>query len=533
MTGASLLLRGTILSLLLFFGLLLGTDLSSDAAIRAHVRFLADDLLEGRETAKHGQKVAARYIAASFEHHGLKSFYPDSDDAYFHTFELYTGGLDNEATTLTMGDNSLHLGKGFEFFGSYAVPGEYEYDLVFAGYGYRSKKKNYLDYEGLDLKGKIAVIVDGYPPHIAESYKDSERRRTHLRKQKTKWARKAGAAGLLILSAEDFDLPDFAPPAERSAGWLSNRLSTTPAKAAGTKFPILMLDKGKAKSFLGEHYASAKAVFEKVKETSEPAAKAVEGAKLRLVSTFDNKVHVTENVVGYVEGTDPVLKNEYVVLSAHYDHLGVRGDKIYNGADDNASGTALLMDLARKFSQNPTRRSVVFLALTAEEKGLIGSRLFLDDPPMTIESIVANINIDMVSRNDMPVLGMVPGANDDVTSMNQLAKDINETLAIQFNLSTDMDKYHHRSDHYNFVKKGVPAIFLHSGGHDDYHEATDTWEKVNYEKIVAVGTLIEEIMRRVSVEEERPYFLRDREGVATDEPASESKKKANNTFNRL
>lgn len=514
------------MSLLLFLGLFLGTDLSSDAAIRAHVRFLADDLLEGREATAHGQKVAGRYIGANFEHFGLKSFYPDSETPYLHAFNMYSGGLDAAATYLSFAGQSHQLDQGFEFVGTYAKPGEYARKLVFVGFGYRSNKRGFLDYEDMDLTDTIVAFVDGYPPHIAEAYADSDRRRTHLRKQKLKWARKSGAAGVIILAAEDFDLPDFTPESKEGADWLEGRLSTTPLKPAGVELPIMMVKKGQTKAFLGKHYDACKAVIEKIRETSAPASYEAKGETLKLVSVFSSNALTTENVVGYVEGTDPVLKDEYIVLSAHYDHLGIHDGQIFNGADDNASGTALLIDLARRFANAPTRRSIVFLALTAEEKGLIGSRMFLDDAPMPLESIAANINIDMVGRNELSYLGLVPGANKDVTSMNQVAEDINMSLKVKFSLSKDMDRYHHRSDHYNFVRRGIPAIFLHSGDHVDYHKASDTWEKVNYEKIVAVGELVHDLMRRVADDDTRPHFLEPRDGNDADDNESKSEPEA-------
>lgn len=502
------------MTLVFLLSLLFGQN-SQTQAIEAHVRFLADDLLEGRETTYPGQKIAARYIAGQYEAGGVQSFYPDEEDPYYHTFNMYKARVHPDETVVKFGDNSITLDDDFEFNEFHPKEGTLSEEVVFLGYAYRSKKHKYNAFE--DVKGKIVVAVDGYPAHLSAKFKDTTRRREHLLDRQGKWARKAGAKALILIPGPDLERPDRRPEITTS-NLFGRRMSTTPPKLVGNDFSVVMLKSGSAARLFGSEFAQMKAHLKALDETQQPATMAFK-SPLTIETVFEELALPTENVVGYVPGTDPKLKDEYVVISAHYDHIGKKGDDIFNGADDNASGTALLMELGRTIAEKPTRRSIVFLALTAEEKGLIGSRKFLESSPIPVESIVANINLDMLGRNETTSMGLIPAKNEDVSTLNTMTKEVNQKLKEPFTFIEDFDQYHHRSDHYNFAKRNIPALFFFAGDHEDYHKATDTWDKVNYEKIYRTGQLLELLLTKVGNSPETPRFLKPR--AQDDEPEKE------------
>jgi Zn-dependent M28 family amino/carboxypeptidase len=212
-----------------------------------------------------------------------------------------------------------------------------------------------------------------------------------------------------------------------------------------------------------------------------------------------------ENVMGYVEGSDRAKKNELIIVSAHYDHLGKRGDGIYNGADDNASGSSTVMELARLFKMAKDNgigaaRSVLFLLVSGEEKGLLGSEYYAENPVFPLEQTVANVNVDMIGRRDKkhqdnPAYIYVIGADRLSSELHNINEEMNRNhthleLDYTYNDDNDPNRYYYRSDHYNFAKKGIPAIFYFSGVHQDYHKTTDTTDKIEFQKIGPVARLI-------------------------------------------
>ena len=211
-----------------------------------------------------------------------------------------------------------------------------------------------------------------------------------------------------------------------------------------------------------------------------------------------------ENVLGYIEGTDEEMKHELVVVTAHYDHLGKKGDAIYNGADDNASGTSSALEIAEAFAtakkngEGP-RRSVLVMLVSGEEKGLLGSEYYVKNPIFPLEHTVANINIDMVGRTDNkhsegPDYIYVIGSDRLSSELHEINEQVNKDylgleLDYTYNDENDPNRYYYRSDHYNFAERGIPAIFYFNGTHKDYHRATDTAEKINFDKMEKIAQL--------------------------------------------
>ena len=209
------------------------------------------------------------------------------------------------------------------------------------------------------------------------------------------------------------------------------------------------------------------------------------------------------NVLGFIEGIDPARKDEIVVITAHYDHLGTRGNDIYFGADDNASGTSAVLEIAQAFSEAKINgegpaRSVLCMLVTGEEKGLLGSQYYTENPVFPLENTIANINIDMIGRTDTlhkhSNYTYVIGSDRLSTELHEINETANKRytkldLDYTYNLDSDPNRFYYRSDHYNFAKKGIPAIFYFSGVHEDYHRPTDTPDKLMYDKAETIAKL--------------------------------------------
>ncbi|NJN34699.1 MAG: M28 family peptidase [Saprospiraceae bacterium] len=213
---------------------------------------------------------------------------------------------------------------------------------------------------------------------------------------------------------------------------------------------------------------------------------------------------IGNNVLGFIEGSDPALKDEIVVVSAHYDHLGKRGESIYRGADDNGSGTSTVLEIAQAMVESKkkgmgSRRSVLCLFMTGEEKGLLGSKYYVTYPIFPLEKTVADVNIDMVGRVDEkyaanPNYIYVIGADKLSSDLHAINEEMNKTytnltLDYTYNDENDPNRYYYRSDHYNFAERGIPAIFYFNGTHDDYHQPSDTVEKINFDKMAKIAKL--------------------------------------------
>jgi len=236
-----------------------------------------------------------------------------------------------------------------------------------------------------------------------------------------------------------------------------------------------------------------KNAIEKAKNGKYASIIQLKSKEITFYISQDKEDLTTENVLGFIEGSDK--KNEYVIVTAHYDHVGKNGDKIYNGADDDGSGTVAVMEIAQAFAiakkegKGP-RRSMLFMTLSGEEKGLLGSSYYVTHPPLPLENTIADLNIDMIGRiddkhQDNPNYVYLIGSDKLSTELHQLSEKTNKTysnleLDYTFNADSDPNRFYYRSDHYNFAKNNIPVIFYFNGTHEDYHKPTDTVSKINF-----------------------------------------------------
>jgi Zn-dependent M28 family amino/carboxypeptidase len=452
------------------------------AQMKAHVLFLASDAMRGREAASPEYRIAAEYVAAQFYAAGLVP--AGQDGGYLQTVPLVAyRAADHGDIVLTRKGAGPQPLLFEEDFTPGAVAGAARTTLdapvVFVGNGIVAPRYKRDDYAGVDVRGKIVAFFGGAPA----SFQSEER--AHFQSPATKAAIAAahGAVGTILLTRGTL------PP----AGGAWDRTRTTWAKADGTGdmagAPQLatLSASGAAKLFAGAKLPW-KAILAKAPDAETRFVAEPLGARLAVALRTSFEPGTSANVAGMIRGSDPALGKEVVVLSAHLDHLGVKtegtGDLIYNGAEDNAVGIAALIEEAKRFkaSGKPPRRSILFLAVTAEEKGLVGSDYFARHPTVPIKSIVADVNLDMPILSypfeDMTVFGA------DRSTLGPIVAKAVGTLGVT--MSPDPDPAQGifvRSDHYRFVQQGVPSVFLWPGQKGPGKAATAAFFKERYHQV--------------------------------------------------
>jgi Peptidase family M28/PA domain len=440
-------------------------------AVRAHVAFLADDLLEGRQTGTRGYEIAARYVAAQFESYGLK---PAGEDGWFQriTFQR-TSYLPNRAAMTLLGpggeqryahgDNVL-VGLNVRKM-EYAV----EAPLVFVGYGMQNKRFGFDDYRGLNAQGKIVVVLSGFPKGMPSE------EGAHLASTKVENAEAQGAIGVITIDTLESGKSN---PWKRAQEYAFDPVFSWVGKdgLAHMRAPGIVarakVHSPVAEALFSDAPRKLQAVLREAdKPMGHPRGFALKG-RLQIESAGSAERVTSPNVVGLLPGSDPTLSKQYVVLSAHLDHLGItaatrddpKTDLINNGALDNAAGIATTLEVARALASAPTkpRRSILFIATTAEEEGLLGADYFAQHPTVPIKQIVGNVDLDMPLLL-YPFTDVIAfGANHSTLGplVAKAAGEMNIALAPD---PMPEQGIFTRSDHYMFVKQGVAAVFLATG----------------------------------------------------------------------
>ena len=439
-------------------------------ALRAHLEFLADDLLEGRGTGTRGYDIAARYVASLFQAAGLEP--GGADGTYFQPVPLRKADLVPEESSLSLqgegGTQELVYGRDFLMGGdTVATESHVTAPLAYVGFGITAPELGYDDYARIDMRGKIVVMLRGAPP----SFPPDQRAYYSSRQGKTERAVSHGAVGVIA-----FALPDdekrfsferiLAESRHGSMSWLDDKGVPEEARSHLRGAAYFSRDAAQ-RLFAGAAHSLAAVEAEAAAGKARPFDLPWR-AEIRTISRHADLT--SRNVLGGLKGSDPALRREIVVYTAHLDHLGVGepqdGDAIYNGAYDNASGVANLLEVARAFSRlpRPPRRSILFMAVTGEEKGLLGSDYFASHPTVPAADIVAEINMDMFLTL-FPVRDVVAfGAGH--SSLDAVVRE----AAGQMGLEVGPDPFPEqvlfvRSDQYSFVRKGVPAVMLSAGIH--------------------------------------------------------------------
>jgi hypothetical protein len=462
-------------------------------SLRNNLTVLASDEYEGRETGKKGQQMAAQYIAGKFESYGLKS--PEGIEGYYQKIPLVENILAQRL--LEVNQTSYSLEKDFYFSRDFNSSLEMiSNEIVFAGYGIKNDKRD--DYGNINIQGKVILVFSGEPTTskgMSWLTMKNEKSEWSKAKYKIDYLRKQNPA--LILYVDE----NFKENSLKSSQHLKGNLKIEGEQS--TVAPVIYISDAIANNLLKPNKKSVAKFKGLLDKTGLPNKAFILKSTLKTNIQFVHQKVPGENVLGYIEGSD--LKDELLVITAHYDHIGIIDGKVYNGADDDASGTSAVIEMAKAFAiakQNGEgpRRSILFMTFAGEEKGLLGSKYYSAHPVFPLKNTVANLNIDMIGRIDDKHLTdtnyvYIIGSDKLSTSLHQINEDANAkytklNLDYTYNDPKDPNRFYYRSDHYNFAKHNIPIIFYFNGSHIDYHQETDEISKISFDLLTKRTKLI-------------------------------------------
>jgi hypothetical protein len=482
----------------------IGYESINVANLKSHLTILASDSLEGRETTYPGQKKAANYIADIFKNLNLKAI--GDSGTYFQHFDVEVTRVDPKTKIITDVDGVKKNFKwGTDFISEAAKDTVVSGHAVFVGF-----TDTELDSSAkANLAGKIVFVLIGKKNFASDTSKAATIRRLYAVR------RDAGAAAALMI-------PDMEGPAtfqkalEMMSDWGSDK-GTMRMKDSTTQvrqqFIRFLVSPELAETVLKSSGKSLQRLKNEALLDSQFTPVFIDNGTVTISSRSIHETKQIENVLGFLPGSDPDLQSQVVIFTAHYDHLGrSRTGVLYPGADDDGSGTVMILELAKAFATNPMKpkRSMLFMTLVGEEKGLFGSKYYTNNPIIPLENTTADLNIDMIGRIDT-----IHEANKDTNytyvigsdkisleldSLLRSANNESQHLALDYtyNGEHDPDKFYYRSDHYNFAKNGVPIIFFFDGVHRDLHKPTDTVDKILFARMAKIGRMIYDLGWRLA-----------------------------------
>jgi hypothetical protein len=485
-----------------------GVNTINSSDLESHLSFIASPLLRGRANGEEGLDIAARYIASQAKKIGLK---PANGNSYVQQYAVTRKSLDPEKTVvqITKADKNPVVIREplYQLVPTGASDFEVEGDVVFAGYGINASQYKYNDLDSLELAGKILLIMDRAPMNpdgkkcLFEDQKWLSMKGLQMKFQMLMFS-KAKAILIVPDPKSGFTSAEGANPG--LAGYLKSTMTLKGQKNQTLNYPgvpkLIYIHRKVADELLNGTGKNLTELQDSIDYELKPHSFLIKGKQIKIteVSLIEDKN--LQNVVGLIEGSDPVLKNEIVIFSGHMDHIGAEGNVINPGADDDASGCAALLEMAEAFQSLPKKplRSILFLWVSGEEIGLFGSQSYVNNPLFPLDKTVADLNMDMIGRvksdadtaRDNPMTG--PGSvfvitdnqsKELITIADRVAKK--NVLALDYSLSgrTHPLQLFARSDHYNFVQKDIPILFFTTGLHTTYHTPADVIEKIDFKKM--------------------------------------------------
>jgi hypothetical protein len=490
-----------------------GYDSIQPARLKADLTFLSSDLLEGRMSLQRGSEIAIQWIASEFAKAGLK---PLVGDSYLQPVPLIEFSADRELTSLTLTRDGhreiFHLPDATATFAhEVSVSGR----AVFAGYGITAPELNYDDYASIDARGKMVLIFNHEPQESDPSSVFNGIGNTRYANNNYKLfnAERHGAVAVLTMPDPNHQgpvrTPAAAPAGGRGQAQAAQRPRIVPEALAegGPGIPLFTLGSRVSDALFEAAGRKAAEVETAIDAKPSPVSFDVPGVTVELhTATAEQRRATSYNVVGLIEGSDPTLEAETVVFSGHFDHEGTGPAGIYHGADDNGSGTVGVVALAHAFASNPVkpRRSLLFIVFAAEERGLLGSYYYVSHPLRPLATTRAQVNFDMIGRNEAADPRVITGISPDTSNQfgligthyspdyRETVERQNKTVGLDITYKWDLDSYNgvlFRSDQYPFLLHDIPAIWWFTGFHPDYHQVTDTVEKINFEKMAKIVKL--------------------------------------------
>lgn len=496
-----------------------------------HLSVLASDEYEGRETGKKGGWMAAEYIKKQFQSFGLVGPVKGGKDPYLQAVGISSKKL--TGVSLKVGSQTKENLKDYYIFAPSAPAGGFNVkasSIIFAGYGLN--KEDFNEYAGQNVAGKVVIIFATGDPTAKAAAQPAQGRRGQSsigsQQAKIKYLQENKAAGVLVINERVESL---------SAGQKASLAEgTADLKREGNQnkntLPVVTIGTTVANQILAAANTNVEEVKKKIAETQKPATTVINIPVAFTAKLVEEDIKA-DNVLGFLEGSDPKLKNEVVVVTGHYDHIGLEADpnapdKVNNGADDDGSGTTGVLMLAEAFAKakkegHGPKRSILFMTVCGEEKGLWGSEWYSEHPVFPLENTITNLNIDMIGRGDDNRPGdnnfvYIIGSNmlsDDLDKIGKKANTdyVNIVLDEKYNNRTDPNRFYYRSDHYNFAKHGIPVIFYFNGVHKDYHQPGDEVSKIDFPMLAKRAQLVYYTAWELANGEKRPVVNKNEDGT--------------------
>ena len=471
--------------------------------LKEHLYIYASDEYEGRDTGDPGQKKAVEYIKKQYEALGVK---PVIEGNYFQKVPLNI--VKTPKVSITNNDKSFNYFDDFISLGSSNSSTVSASEIVYAGYGIDDEK--YSNYTNLNVKGKIVVIKNGEPKdkngnHLITGDKEASKWSNGRQElsSKSNTAKDKGAKALFFMNDDLFNqYARYFKGLEARGG--SNRLSLPVKKDAESDMYQFLISNKMGESLVAN-----------IEKSDNPS---YETAKFEMIFEASSESKPSENVAAIIKGSEK--PDEYIIISSHLDHIGIDADgEVFNGADDDGSGTVAMLEIAEAFKKaedhgHGPKRSIIFLHVTGEEKGLLGSRYYTDyEPLVPLENTITDLNIDMIGRIDPKREGdrnyiYLIGSDKLSTDLHNISEQVNKQyvnieLDYKYNAENDPNRFYYRSDHYSFAKNNIPVIFYFNGTHADYHKISDTPDKINYDLLENRSRLIFHTAWEVANREER------------------------------
>ncbi len=510
-----------------------GLSTISKEQLLNNLTFLSSDSLCGRSTGEEGNFIAAMFIAKKFKDYGLQPMFTSGQknkkkeekkkyvteendeteflinsknqseyDEYFQKFVMKKSRLcTNNKLSVNNSYDDISLTKNFTYLNDFLIQFEVPKNInlnvpvVFAGYGIAQGVNGYNDYldqngKEIDVKNKIVLIFDGYPLIRDTASSFSKARKAYFTNplRKAEVAAERGAVAIIVVNSLYTNDPPVSIKYSTLFDSFTRNIYSLPG-LTNAKIPILYATKDVLDEIFKDSGKNYNDIFKRIEDSLKTCAFEFKNKKISVEINFESELLRTQNVIGYLPGTDPKLKDECIVIGAHFDHVG-KGEygslspenkgKIHNGADDNGSGTVGLIELAEAYSKNPPKRSILFIGFTAEELGLYGSRYYVYlQPVIPLNKTIAMLNLDMIGRN--PTEYVYIGGAFYSSDLMKIVERANELVG--FELFYNIGLLNKASDQAAFLRKEIPAAFFFAGDHEDYHTPSDDIEKINFDKL--------------------------------------------------
>jgi hypothetical protein len=515
-------------------------DSIAQGGLRADLYFLAGDGFKGRLTDTPENSLATDYIKSRFESMGLK---PANNGSFFQPYNLVTAtlGAENSLQVISGENERMQLRSGQDFYPqTFSASARVRGSLVFAGFGITSPALNYDDHKGNEVRGKIVMVIDHEPGETdpASPFDGVVTAEAAGALRKALAAQAKGAVGILFVS----DVHNHPQPANFEAAargaWPATqpnvRRFTLASWVEKIRIPAAQISPALAAILVRGASKSLEELAKASETTAGITPVPLPGVQVELLASVNRHIVPDRNVVGMIEGSDPLMKNEYVIICAHIDHDGINnGGQIMNGADDNGSGSIGLVHIADAYAQaakagQRPKRTIIFADWNSEERGLLGAWAYTESPLFPLEKTVAVLNMDMIGRNEeVPEGGggrfrglelQTAESNNNATNIigSTRSPDLKAAvekanagigLQLRFRYDNNVSNLMRRSDHWPFLQRGIPGLWFHTGLHPDYHTPNDRPEKINYAKMEKVARLVHQMSWNIAQQEDKPRLM--------------------------